>query len=134
MVEVVAALIWRDDRFMICRRPENKARSLLWEFVGGKVEIGESKEEALARECMEELDIEISAERVFCDVIHEYPDITVHLTAFESRIVSGEPKLIEHMDMRWITPEEIHDYDFCPADKDILEKIMERADGEIYGL
>ena len=125
MVEVVAALIWRDDRFMICRRPENKARGLLWEFVGGKVEKGESGEEALSRECMEELDIEISAERVFCDVVHEYPDITVHLTLFNATIAEGEPQKLEHNDIQWIMPSEIPNYEFCPADKEILAKICE---------
>ena len=59
MVEVVAALIWDNGKFMICRRPQNKARALLWEFVGGKVEPGETKEQALIRECCEELAVNI---------------------------------------------------------------------------
>ena len=78
MVEVVAALIWDNDRFMICKRPANKARALLWEFVGGKVEQGETKEEALIRECKEELDIALSVGDIFMDVVHKYPDINVH--------------------------------------------------------
>ena len=80
MVEVVAALIWDENRFMICQRPAHKARGLLWEFVGGKVEAGETKEEALIRECCEELDVTLCVGEVFMDVIHEYPDITVHQT------------------------------------------------------
>ena len=59
MVEVVAALIWDQNKFMICQRPANKARGLLWEFVGGKVEPGETKEQALIRECQEELAIKL---------------------------------------------------------------------------
>ena len=122
-VEVVAALIWDENRFMICQRPAHKARGLLWEFVGGKVEAGETKEEALIRECREELDVTLSVGEVFMDVIHEYPDITVHLTLFNSTIANGIPKKIEHNDIKWITPAEIPNYDFCPADVEILEKI-----------
>ena len=125
MVEVVAALIWNDDKFMICQRPENKARGLLWEFVGGKVEPNETKEQALIRECQEELDITLKVGKVFLDVVHEYPDITVHLTLFNAIITEGEPKLLEHNDLRWITPKEIPQYDFCPADAEILERIRE---------
>ena len=123
MVEVVAALIWDEKRFMICQRPEHKARGLLWEFVGGKVEAGETKEEALIRECREELDVTLGVGEVFMDVIHEYPDITVHLTLFNSTIANGIPKKLEHNDIKWITPAEIPNYDFCPADVEILEKI-----------
>ena len=124
MVEVVAALIWDNDKFMICQRPENKARGLLWEFVGGKVEPNETKEQALIRECQEELDITLNVGKVFLDVVHEYPDITVHLTLFNAVISEGEPKLLEHNDLRWITPKEIPQYDFCPADEEILRKIL----------
>ena len=125
MVEVVAALIWDNDKFMICQRPENKARGLLWEFVGGKVELNETKEQALIRECQEELDITLKVGKVFLDVVHEYPDLTVHLTLFNAIITEGEPKLLEHNDLRWITPKEIPQYDFCPADEEILERIRE---------
>ena len=125
MVEVVAALIWRDNKFLICQRPAHKARGLLWEFVGGKVEQGETKEQALIRECREELDIVLSVGDVFMDVAHEYPDLTVHLTLFNATIAKGEPKKLEHNDIQWITPSEIANYEFCPADKEILKKIIE---------
>ena len=125
MTEVVAALIWEGDRFMICQRPPHKARGLLWEFVGGKVEAGETGEEALIRECREELDVTVYVGDVFMDVIHEYPDLRVHLTLFNARISEGEPKMLEHNDIKWITPEEIESYDFCPADEEILKKISE---------
>ena len=123
MTEVVAALIWDNDRFMVCQRPAHKARGLLWEFVGGKVEPGEQKEEALIRECREELDITICVDDLFMDVVHQYPDLTVHLTVFHARIVCGTPPLWEHHDIRWITADEIDTLPFCPADKDILDKI-----------
>ncbi len=120
MTEVVAALIWDGARFLICQRPAHKARGLLWEFVGGKVEPGETMEAALQRECREELDITIAVGELFTQVVHEYPDISIRLTLFHCRIISGTPKLLEHKDLRWISPVEIPNFDFCPADKDIL--------------
>ena len=123
--QVVAALIWRQDRFLICQRPAHKARGLLWEFVGGKVEPGETKEEALARECREELDATVRAGEVFMQLVHEYPDLTVELTLFHATM-EGEPRLLEHNDLRWITVEEIDDYDFCPADTEILAALKQK--------
>lgn len=125
MTEVVAALIWQGEKFMICQRPAHKARGLLWEFVGGKVEAGETKEAALIRECREELDVLLSVGDVFIEVTHEYPDLLVHLTLFHAAIAKGEPKKLEHNDIKWITPAEIPNYDFCPADVEILEKLMQ---------
>ena len=125
ITEVVAALIWDNDKFMICQRPAHKARGLLWEFVGGKVEAGETKEAALIRECQEELAVTLSVGDVFMEVVHEYPDITVRLTLFNALIAEGSPQKLEHNDIRWITPAEIPQYNFCPADVEILDKIME---------
>ncbi|MBP3305352.1 MAG: (deoxy)nucleoside triphosphate pyrophosphohydrolase [Oscillospiraceae bacterium] len=124
MTEVVAALIWDGGRFMICQRPAHKARGLLWEFVGGKVEPGETKEQALVRECREELAVTLSVGEEFMEVVHTYPDITVRLTLFHGAISEGEPQKLEHNDIRWITPAEIPQYDFCPADEEILERII----------
>lgn len=127
MVEVVAALIWQGDKFMICQRPARKARGLLWEFVGGKVESGETKEQALIRECKEELNVLLSVGDVFMEVIHEYPDITVHLTLFNATISEGEPQKVEHNDIQWITSSEIPNYDFCPADLEILKRLLKQC-------
>lgn len=124
MTEVVAALIWDGGRFMICQRPAHKARGLLWEFVGGKTEPGESMETALIRECREELDITVSVGDIFTQVVHEYPDILIRLTLFHCTIAAGTPKLLEHHDLKWILPREIPNFDFCPADKDILALIQ----------
>ena len=125
MVEVVAALIWQGEKFMICQRPAHKARGLLWEFVGGQVELGETGEQALVRECHEELAVTLSVGDVFMDVVHEYPDLTVHLTLYHASIAEGVPQKLEHNDIRWITPREIPNYDFCPADVEILTRIRE---------
>ena len=125
MVEVVAALIWNEDKFLICQRPAHKARALLWEFVGGKVEHGETKEQALIRECKEELAVILSVGDIFIDIVHEYPDITVHLTLFNATIAEGIPQRIEHNDIQWITPAEIPNYNFCPADAEVLKRIIE---------
>ena len=125
MTEVVAALIWEDNRFLACQRPAHKARGLLWEFVGGKVEPGETREQALIRECQEELAVTVAVQDVFMEVNHVYPDLTVHLTLFNASISEGVPQKIEHNDLRWITVEEIDQYEFCPADEEILRRLKE---------
>ena len=126
MTEVVAALIWDNGRFLACQRPAHKARGLLWEFVGGKVEPGETKEEALIRECREELAITVAPGEVFMEVIHQYPDLNVKLTLFHATIAEGEPVCLEHNALRWLTPHEIDQYDFCPADVEILAEIKRK--------
>ena len=126
MTEVVAALIWKGNRFLACQRPANKARGLLWEFVGGKVEPGETKEQALIRECQEELAITVAVQDIFMEVEHVYPDLTVHLTLFNATIAEGGPQKLEHNDLRWITRAEIDQYEFCPADEEILRRLKEQ--------
>ena len=123
ITEVVAALIWRGERFLACQRPAHKARGLLWEFVGGKVEPGETLEDALVRECREELAVTVVPRDIFMDVTHVYPDLTVHLTLFNADLPEGEPQALEHNDVRWITVDEIDGLQFCPADEEILERL-----------
>ena len=124
ITQVVAALIWDGERFMICQRPAHKARGLLYEFVGGKVEPGETLQQALIRECREELAVTVAVGDVFMEVLHEYPDITVQLILFHATIAEGIPQKLEHVDIRWILPAEIPNYDFCPADEEILKKLQ----------
>lgn len=126
MTEVAAALLWRENRFLACQRPAHKARGLLWEFVGGKVEPGETREQALIRECREELDVAVVPRDIFMEVTHEYPDLTVHLTLFNADLPQGEPKALEHHALRWITVEEIDELAFCPADEEILERLKRK--------
>jgi len=126
-LHVAAALIWQKDRFLICRRPPEKSRGLDWEFVGGKLEPGETGEEALIRECREELDVTVKPGEVFMRLTHEYPDVFVELTLYNAVITEGAPKMLEHVGMCWITPEEIDSFKFCPADAVILEKLKSKA-------
>ena len=126
MTEVVAALIRDREKILICQRPAHKARGLLWEFVGGKAEPGETKEQALIRECQEELAITLNVGKVLMDVIHQYPDLTVHLTLFDATIEKGTPQLLEHHAMRWVTLEELDQYSFCPADQEIIDILRAR--------
>ena len=123
MVDVVAALIRDGERFLICKRPAHKARALMWEFPGGKVEAGESPQDALIRECMEELDITLDVKGLFMQVTHDYPDIQIRLSLYEAVIASGQLRGKEHEALCWILPREIPDYEFCPADKDIIDRI-----------
>ncbi len=124
MTEVVAAII-RDEmgRILVCRRPMTKARGGMWEFVGGKVEAGETGEDALIRECKEELDISVEPKKVFCQVFHRYPDLYIRLTVYLTDIVDGIPQKLEHMELRWVYPQMLSDLDFCPADEEILRLI-----------
>ena len=126
VTDVVAALIQDGPRFMICQRPAHKARGLLWEFVGGKVEAGETPQQALIRECREELDVVITVGDLFMQVQHEYPDLTVRLLLYYASIAEGTPKKLEHHDIQWITVEQINDYPFCPADEEILERLKQQ--------
>ena len=123
-VEVVAALIWQEDRFLICQRPAQKARGLQWEFVGGKVEPGETMEQALERECAEELAIHVSVGGQFMQEYHDYPDMLIRLTLFHCRLESGVPQALEHRDLRWIHPSQIGLFQFCPADENFVKEIQ----------
>lgn len=124
ITEVVAALIVKDHRFLICQRPAHKARGLLWEFVGGKVEQDETLPQALIRECLEELGIRVTPQEIFMQLVHTYPDITVRLTLFWAQ-TQDTPQRLEHNDLRWIGVDEIDHFSFCPADRDILAKLKE---------
>ncbi|MBQ6607407.1 MAG: (deoxy)nucleoside triphosphate pyrophosphohydrolase [Firmicutes bacterium] len=122
-VRVAAALMIRQGRFLICRRPMHKARGGLWEFPGGKLEPGESAAEALIRECREELAIEVTPGPVYTRLTHEYPDLTVELILLQVDEFAGTPLLLEHSELRWISVEEIGDFRFCPADREILARL-----------
>lgn len=128
VIEVVAAMIWQGNRFLLCQRPAHKARGLQWEFVGGKVEPGESREQALIRECREELGMEIAVEQPLRVTEHVYPDVTIRLTLFRASIATGAPQLLEHAAMAWVTPAQAAEYALCPADRELLEGIQGTLD------
>ena len=119
-IEVTAAVIRQDGKFLICQRPANKNCGLLWEFPGGKIEPGESGEQCIVRECEEELGVVLSVERELTDIYYEYPDRNVHLHFYLCSIVSGTLERKEHNAFAWISKDEISDYMFCPADAKML--------------
>ena len=122
-ITVVAALIWQDGKFLACRRPAHKSRPLLWEFVGGKVERGETKQQALVRECTEELAVTVRVGDEYIHTVHDYDDVTVDLTLFHAEITSGTPQMLEHVELSWVTPSQVDGLEFCPADAPILQQI-----------
>ena len=123
IIEVVGAIIKDGNRYLVGQRAANKSQGGLWEFMGGKIEQGETPEQALARECREELDLEIENERIIDSVVHEYPEKTIRLTLIECTPKVGSlPRPNEHQDIRWVTREEMEVLDFAPADRDLIRK------------
>ena len=125
IVEVVAAVIWQDDKFLVCQRPAHKKQNpLQWEFPGGKIEPGETKEEALIREIKEELNTVIKVKSPIGEAEHIYPEFTVHLTFFNCDIIEGVPEKLEHNDFAWISKDETDNYDFCPSDSEFINEFL----------
>ena len=125
IIEVVGAIIKDGDRYLVGQRPAHKSQGGLWEFMGGKIEPGETPEQALARECREELDLEIENEHVVDSVIHKYPEKTIRLTLISCSPKTGSiPKALEHQEIRWVTIDQMKDIDFCPADREFVRKLF----------
>lgn len=121
IIEVVGAIIRDGDRYLVGQRAANKSQGGLWEFMGGKIEPGETPEQALARECREELSLEIENAHIIDSVVHEYPEKTIRLTLISCSPKSGSiPQALEHQQIRWVTRAEMAEMPFCPADKDLL--------------
>lgn len=120
---VVAAIIVRDGRFLLCRRPLSKARGGQWEFPGGKVEAGETKFEAIVRELREELNITVEPQAECASALYDYPELTVSLTLISAKIAEGEPELLEHLDAKWVTAQEAGAMVLCPADRILLRQV-----------
>ena len=125
MVDVVAALIRRDNKLLICQRPAHKARGLKWEFPGGKIEAGETPQDALIRECREELDVLIGVGAQRFERVYQYPDLAVRLLFFDAWLIEGEPIIREHAQIRWERADQLSAYPFCEADGPILESLAE---------
>lgn len=125
IVEVVGAIIKDGDRYLVGQRAANKSQGGLWEFMGGKIEPGETPEQALARECREELDLEIEDEHIIDSVIHDYPEKTIRLTLISCSPKSGSvPKALEHQQIRWVTRSEMDAFDFAPADRELIGRVI----------
>ena len=126
-IEVAAALVFRDGRLLITQRPAGGHLAGLWEFPGGKREPAESFEQALQRELMEELGIEVEVGELVESITHEYPEKSVHLRFFRCAWKRHEPQAIECADWRWIGPEDLEDFQFPAADARLLEKLRQPA-------
>ena len=125
IIEVVGAIIRDGDRYLVGQRAANKAQGGLWEFMGGKIEPGETPEQALARECREELALEIEDEHIIDSVVHEYPEKTIRLTLISCSPKSGSiPKALEHQQIRWVTRVEMDVLDFAPADRELIGRMI----------
>ena len=123
IIEVVGAIIKDGDRYLVGQRPAHKSQGGLWEFMGGKIEPGETPEQALARECREELDLEIENEHVVDSVIHKYPEKTIRLTLISCSPKTGSiPKALEHQQIKWVTRAEMDELDFASADRELIRK------------
>ena len=123
IIEVVGAIIKDGERFLVGQRAAHKSQGGLWEFMGGKIEPGETPEQALARECREELNLEIENERIIDSVVHEYREKTIRLTLIECTPRAGSiPHPNEHQEILWVTREEMDVLDFAPADRDLIRK------------
>jgi len=124
IVEVVGAIIRQADRYLVGQRPAGKSQGGKWEFMGGKIEPGETPEQALARECREELDLEIEDERIVGAVVHEYDDRTIRLTLLSCTARSGSvPKALEHQQIRWVPRSEMETLDFSAADRELIDAL-----------
>ncbi len=124
MIQVSAAIIHNDDgEILICQRKDGGNCAFLWEYPGGKQELGETPEGCLVRECKEELEIEIQIDAIFAKTTYTYPDREIAFSFYDAHIIEGTPKMNVHNDMNWIRPGDLHKYPFCPADACINKRI-----------
>lgn len=121
MIEVVAGIIYKNNKFLIAQRNLKKSQGGFWEFPGGKVEIGETYKEALKREIKEEFDADIEVKEYVGENIHHYPEKDIKLIFFKAELISEEIKLLEHEDFRWITKQDKDNFEFSGADKAVFE-------------
>lgn len=125
IIEVVGAIIRQGDRYLVGQRPPAKTQGGKWEFMGGKIDSGETPEEALVRECREELDFEIDIDRVLDSVVHDYPEKTIRLTLLSCSPKAGSvPRALEHQQIRWVTRGEMDELDFAAADRELIVRLF----------
>lgn len=123
MIDVVAGIIYKDDKFLIAQRNLKKSQGGLWEFPGGKVEIGERPEDALVREIKEEFDAHIIVDSYVGENIYHYPEKDIRLLFYKARLVGDKIKALEHEDFKWITKEDKDKFEFAGADIRVFDLI-----------
>ena len=123
MVEVVAGIIYKDDKFLIAQRNLKKAQGGLWEFPGGKLEVGETPEDALVREIKEEFNADIKVEEFVGENIHHYPEKDIKHMFYKARLIGENIEALEHEDFKWITKEDRDNFEFAGADRKVFEMI-----------
>ena len=123
IIEVVAALLWQENRFLLCQRPMDKANGGLWEFPGGKVEPGETKDDAIVREIREELGITVQPIRERAHIMYAYPEYIISLTLILVMKLNGTITLSEHLDAQYVKTAQAKEMKLCPADRKLLEQM-----------
>ncbi|MDO4535570.1 MAG: (deoxy)nucleoside triphosphate pyrophosphohydrolase [Clostridium perfringens] len=124
MINVVAAILEKEDKILIAKKREGKSLAGYWEFPGGKIENGETSEEALVRELKEEMDIEVEVNRYVGESIYDYGNNKIiSLKGHTAKIIGGEIKLTDHDEYRWVTLKEIKGYKIAPADIPLINFI-----------
>lgn len=119
LTKVSAAIIKDGDKILLCQRPKGKRHELLWEFPGGKIEPNETEEDCIIREIQEELDVTLGNLKRLTTI--QADDVSI--TYFEATIISGKLKMIEHNNLKWVNKKEIINFNLCPNDKMMTEKI-----------
>ena len=123
-IRVVGAMIEREGKYLITQRSPHATLPLLWEFPGGRVEPGETDEEALARELMEEMAITVSVGERVIHVEHGYEAYDIDFCVYRCRLTRGPPRHIRVADHRWVRPDELENYEFPPADEKSIAKLL----------
>jgi mutator protein MutT len=123
MMEVAAAIIRQNNQILICQRGAEGNCAFLWEFPGGKLESDETMEQCAIRECREELQIDIAIRDIYAKLIYKYPDKEIAFTFFNAQLIGGAITTAVHADFKWVLPDELKNYEFCPADVAIVARL-----------
>ncbi len=129
VVNVAAAVIERDGKVLIAKRKRGSRLELKWEFPGGKIEEGETPEQCLERELLEEFCINTETGSHITNCLYSYKEVTINLMAFHSRYISGDFILNDHEEIAWVSLHQLPDFTFCEADLPIISTLMEKSDG-----
>ncbi len=123
MKQVTAAIIRKDDKILICQRAVDDECGMLWEFPGGKLEEGETLEQCIIREIREELELDIKVHGIFTENVYRFENKEIAFTVFDAEITGGVMKLNVHNAAKWVSVEELYNYEFMPADIEFVDKL-----------